>query len=167
MQNTRPSLKGKLSLRTLSSNEAYIGPYIVSPTDTVQVLNTSGRVMLKDVTINSIPPNYIDTDDANLDSSSKMLSGVTAYSNGIKYTGTIPSLEATQYSGGRNTEIIQPGQYIASPLTILGDDNLLPENIAYGVSIYGVSGSLMPTVITETVNPDGGTILEITTGAHS
>ena len=34
---------------------------------------------------------FIDTSDATLDNANKMLNNVTAYANGTKYTGNIPS----------------------------------------------------------------------------
>ena len=41
-----------------------------------------------------------------------------------------------------NDQTIVSGQYLAGTQTIKGDENLVPENIAEGVSIFGVEGTL-------------------------
>lgn len=38
--------------------ETYSGPYQVTPTQTVQILETNGKMMKDDVTVNPIPSNY-------------------------------------------------------------------------------------------------------------
>ena len=87
-----------------------------------------------------------DTSDATLSSGSEMLAGVTAYSNDVKYTGTIPSKSAATYTPSTESQTIAAGQYLSGAQTIAGDQNLIPENIAEGVSIFGVTGELSPTI---------------------
>lgn len=56
--DSRHTLKGKLSTRMSAGNDAFDGPYIVTPNRSTQILNTSGRIMVSDVKINPIPSNY-------------------------------------------------------------------------------------------------------------
>lgn len=92
---------------------------------------------------------FVDTTDATLDDGSKMLSGNTAYSNGTKYTGTIPSKSAQIYTPTTSDQTITAGQYLSGSQTIKGDANLQPSNIADGVTIFGVQGSLTSATISQ------------------
>lgn len=85
---------------------------------------------------------FSDTFDATLDNANKMLDGVTAYSNGVKYTGNIASKSAQTYTPGVSDQTIPAGQYLSGAQTIAGDINLSGANIRQGVSIFGVAGSL-------------------------
>lgn len=96
---------------------------------------------------------FIDTSDATLASGDSMLSGVTAYSNGTKYTGSIVSKAAATYTPTTSNQTIQANQYLSGAQTIIGDANLVASNIASGVSIFGVSGSLTAA----TISQDGAT----------
>ena len=111
-----------------------------------------------------------------------ILAGKTAYADGKKLTGTIPTVTQTTPSisvsdgglitasttqsagyvaGGTKTatkqlpvqgaQTITPGtkeqtipasRYLTGEQKILGDEGLVPENIAAGVSIFGVTGTL-------------------------
>lgn len=82
-----------------------------------------------------------DTSDATLSNGNQMLEGVTAYSQDQKYTGTIPSKEAATITPGATDQTIESGQYLAGVQTIQGDSNLIANNIASGVSIFGVVGT--------------------------
>ena len=84
----------------------------------------------------------IDTSDATLNNANQMLSGVTAYSNGTKYTGTITSKSAQTYTPGTTDQTIAAGQYLSGTQTISGDADLVPGNIKDGVDIFGVTGTL-------------------------
>lgn len=83
----------------------------------------------------------IDTSDATLTNSNQMLLGVTAYSKGKKYSGTIPTKGAKTITPSTTDEIIEAGQYLTGAQTIKGDANLVADNIASGVSIFGVVGT--------------------------
>ena len=84
-----------------------------------------------------------DTSDATMTSGDQMLSGVTAYSKGTKYTGTIQSKSAQTYTPTTSNQTIASGQYLSGAQTVLGDVNLVPSSIKSGVSIFGVSGSVV------------------------
>lgn len=92
---------------------------------------------------------FMDTEDATLANGSSMLSGVTAYSKGTKYTGSIASKAATTYTPTTSDQTIASGQYLSGAQTIKGDVNLQAANIAAGVTIFGVTGSLSAAVISQ------------------
>lgn len=54
---------------------------------------------------------FFDTSDATLDSGGQMLSGTTAYANGTKYTGTIPSKTGTDITASGDTVTVPAGHY--------------------------------------------------------
>lgn len=56
-------------------------------------------------------------------------------------TYQIPSLAATTYTPTTTNQIISSQKYLVGSQTILGDANLVPANIASGVSIFGVNGT--------------------------
>lgn len=74
--------------------------------------------------------------------STDILSGKTAYVNGAKLTGTIPSIVARTITPGRATQTISAGNYLSGTQTIQGDTNLNAGNIKNGVSIFGIIGNL-------------------------
>lgn len=54
---------------------------------------------------------FYDTSDATLDSGDKMLSGNTAYADGVKYTGTIATKSGTDISASGDTVTVPAGYY--------------------------------------------------------
>lgn len=54
---------------------------------------------------------FFDTSDATLDSGAKMLSGNTAYANGVKYTGSIASKSGTDITASGDTVTVPAGYY--------------------------------------------------------
>lgn len=92
---------------------------------------------------------FYDTSDATLDNGNKMLSGNTAYANGVKYTGSIASKAAETYTPTTNDQIIAAGQYLSGAQTVKGDNNLVSGNIVSGITIFGISGSVTLPVITQ------------------
>lgn len=54
---------------------------------------------------------FYDTSDATLDSGDKMLSGNTAYADGVKYTGTISTKSGTDISASGDTVTVPAGYY--------------------------------------------------------
>ena len=83
----------------------------------------------------------VDTSDATA-AANKILSGYTAYVNGSKVTGTIASQGAQTITPGTSDKTIASGKYLSGTQTIKGDANLKAENIAKGVSIFNVTGTL-------------------------
>lgn len=54
---------------------------------------------------------FFDTSDATLDGGGKMLDGVTAYANGTKYTGNIPSKSSSDLTASGATVTVPAGHY--------------------------------------------------------
>lgn len=54
---------------------------------------------------------FFDTSDATLDGGGKMLNGVTAYANGTKYTGNIPSKTSSDLTASGATITVPAGHY--------------------------------------------------------
>ena len=92
---------------------------------------------------------FVDTADATLTGGAEMLSGKTAYANGIKYTGTIQSKSAQTYMPSTSDQTIQSGQYLSGAQIIKGDANLKPQYIASGITIFEVTGTLSSPVISQ------------------
>lgn len=91
---------------------------------------------------------FMDTSDANA-AANEILSGKTAYVNGTKLTGSIPGKAAQTYTPGTADQTIAADQYLAGAQTIKGDTNLKAVNIASGVTIFGVAGSLTAATISQ------------------
>ena len=92
---------------------------------------------------------FMDTSDATLDNGSKMLSGVTAYADGVKYTGSITEKSAATYTPTTSDQTIAAGQYLSGAQTVKGDANLQAQYIMSGVTIFNVQGSLSTPTISQ------------------
>lgn len=92
---------------------------------------------------------FVDTSDATLDNGNKMLEGFSAYGDGTKYSGNIQSKGAQTYTPTTSDQTIASNQYLSGAQTIKGDSNLQSQNIANGVSIFGVTGSLSTPTISQ------------------
>lgn len=118
------------------------------------------NVIINGVTYSNVPcvqipktdsgtASFYDTSDSTIDNGNKMLDGVTAYGNGVKYTGSIQSKSAQTYVPSTSDQTISGGQYLSGNQTISGDANLVAGNIRSGITIFGVSGSLSSATITQ------------------
>ena len=129
--------------------DVYTGPYEVTPNEQTQTLNTDMNLLTDDIVINPIPSDYIVTTDATLNDSNQLLPGITAYSNGVKYTGDMDTLPATVYTPGTIDQYISAGKYLNGVQTIKGDSNLESQYIKKNITIFGVTGTLDDVVITQ------------------
>lgn len=74
---------------------------------------------------------FVDTSDATLDSGGKMLSGVTAYADGTKYTGTITSKSGSDITASGDTVTVPAGYYSAQQTkTIASGSATAPATIS-------------------------------------
>ena len=73
--------------------------------------------------------------------STEMLEGYTGYAKGKLVSGSIKKKGSTTYTPGVNNQIINRGQYLDEDQTILGDGDLVAENIKSGVELFGVNGT--------------------------
>ena len=83
-----------------------------------------------------------------------MLSGKTAYVNGAKVTGTIPSKASATITPGTSNQTIAANQYLTGAQTIAGDPDLIASNIVSTANVFGVQG-------TATVESLGGTFMQM------
>lgn len=90
------------------------------------------------VTVGGIAGTF--TADANA-VGSQILSGASAYVNGVKIPGTIPSKTAATITPGTANQTIAAGQYLSGVQTILGDPNLLSSKILTGTTIFTIPGT--------------------------
>lgn len=70
-----------------------------------------------------------------------LLKDKIAYNNSGKIIGTIEKKESQTYTPTTENQTISANIYLNGAQTILGDPNLLAENIKNGVTIFGVVGS--------------------------
>lgn len=81
------------------------------------------NVVIREVTYQNVPKvviplsgssgnaEFVDTSDATIDSGGSMLSGVTAYGDGTKYTGTIATKTASNLTASGDTVTVPAGYY--------------------------------------------------------
>lgn len=160
-----PDLKGQVvingevqgSLIPVEKHKSYRGSYSVTPSKEKQTLETDDLVMRDDVTVNPIPDNWVDTDDANA-AAGEILSGKSAYVHRDKVTGTMPNREDVHYTISDKTDIVEiPAGYHNGEGTVMVDADervkLIPENIRKDVRILGVEGAWQPPLQHKTVDP--------------
>lgn len=70
-----------------------------------------------------------------------MLSGKTAYAQGFKVTGTIPTKTSTDLSASNLTITVPAGYYASNVTKTLSDTDLAAGNIRKGFNIFGVDGT--------------------------
>lgn len=85
----------------------------VTPTDSKQVITPTNGSVLSSVTINATPDKTI---DATLTSNAQMLAPYTAYSKGVKYTGSIQSMNGGTYTV--NQTVPTKGKYLTSDIIV-------------------------------------------------
>lgn len=116
----------------------------VTPNESQQVVSPNeGYAGLKSVTVNAISKTYVG-------------SGITKKA-------------AATYTPGTSNQTIGANQYLSGAQTIKGDSNLVAGNIRSGVSIFGVTGTVVaasspnlqnktvtPRASSQTVKPDSG-----------
>lgn len=84
---------------------------------------------------------FYDTSDATLDSGGKMLSGVTAYANGTKYTGTIATKTASDLTASGATVTVPAGYYASQQTKSVGSGSATAPSTISGTSATVSTGS--------------------------
>jgi len=130
----------------------------VTPATSAQsVTPDSGYDGLSKVTVNAMPtatqatPSISVSSDGLITASATQTAGYVAA--GTKSaTKQLTTQAAQTITPGTADQTIQAGQYLSGVQTIKGDANLIPANIAKGVSIFGVAGTM------EAGGGSGGTV---------
>lgn len=103
---------------------------------------------------------FYDTSDATLDNGNKMLSGATAYANGVKYSGSIETKSSSDLTANGATVLVPAGYYAAAtsksvasgsattPATTISLTPTIDVNSSTGLITVTASGSqsITPTV---------------------
>lgn len=85
----------------------------------------------------------VDTSSATA-TAADLLSGKTAFVNGSPVTGSVPPGTDVNGANGSPAFTIPDGLYSGSKAATASDTNLVSGNIASGVTIFGVTGSVVP-----------------------
>ena len=117
---------------------------------------------------------FFDTSDATLDSGDKMLSGNTAYADGVKYTGTITTKSSTDMTASGATVTAPAGYYAeSSSKTIASGSATTPAtsiSVTPTITVDSTTGVITASVSgTQSVTPivSAGYISSGTAGAVS
>ena len=84
---------------------------------------------------------YHDTSDATLDGGGKMLSGVTAYADGVKYTGTIPSKTGSDLTASGDTVTVPAGHYASQQTKAVASGSAAPATTINGTGASVSTGN--------------------------
>lgn len=146
--NADQYLNGDQTIAAIPST--YIGSAIptqgtktITPSTSIQTAVSSGTYVTGDVKVSAMPTGALSTPTINA-STGVVTSGVATA--GYLAANTTKTLQLTTKSAATITpstanQTIAAGQYLTGIQTIQGDANLIPENIASGVSIFGVTGT--------------------------
>lgn len=119
------------------------GAATITPSTSVQTAIASGTYATGDITVSAMPTGALSTPTIN-ESTGLVTAGVS--SSGYLDTSKTSTLQLTTktaeiFTPTTTNQTINAGQYLTGAQTIQGDANLVPENIASGVSIFGVTGT--------------------------
>ena len=141
-------LEGDQTISAIPSN--YIGSGIatkgsttITPSTSIQTAVSSGTYVTGDIKVSAMPTGKLSTPTINTNTG-VVTSGVATA--GYLDSSAAKTLQLTTKSAATITpstanKTIAAGQYLIGIQTIQGDSNLIPENIASGVSIFGVTGT--------------------------
>lgn len=126
--------------QTISSGQYLNGNQIIlGDADLIPANIKSGKNIFGVVGDSSV----VDTSAGTITSAAQILNGYKAYSDGMIYTGTMPTKSAQTYTPGTTNQTIASGRYLSGAQTILGDADLIASNIKNGKNIFGVTGSVV------------------------
>lgn len=104
---------------------------------------------------------FMDTSDATLDGGGKMLSGVTAYAGGTKYTGTITSKSSSDLTASGAT-VTAPAGYYASAAS----KSVANGSVTAPATISGTSASVSTGTNTLTLSKSVSVTPSVTTAGY-
>ena len=108
---------------------------------------------------------FYDTSDATLNAASQMLDGVTAYSNGTKYTGNIPSKTSSDLTASGATVTVPAGNYASQATKAVASGSVTAPSTISGTSASVSTGTNTLTLTkTVSVTPDVTTAGYVSSG---
>lgn len=110
------------------------------------------NVVINGVTYSNVPSvdipksgsgtaSFYDTSDATLDGGGKLLSGVTAYAGGTKYTGTIATKTASDLTASGDTVTVPVGYYASQATKAVGSGSATAPATISGTSASVSTGT--------------------------
>ena len=84
---------------------------------------------------------FVDTSDATLNSGAKMPSGVTAYANGVKYTGSAAENDASDLTASGDTVTVPAGYYASNATKAVSSGTATPPSSISGTSATVSTGT--------------------------
>lgn len=102
---------------------------------------------------------FYDTSDATLDGGGKMLSGVTAYADGVKYTGSIATKTGSDLSASGDTVTVPAGYYASQQTKAVAAGSATAP-----ATISGTSASLSTGTNTLTLSKSISNTPQVTAG---
>ena len=115
----------------------------ITPSTSTQTAITAGTYATGNIIVSAMPNGALSELTIN-ESTGLVTSGVTTsgyISNSATKTLQLNIKSAATITPTTTDQTIDVGQYLVGTQTIQGDANLIPENIASGVSIFGVTGT--------------------------
>ena len=138
-------LAGYTAITNDSDDDPIQGTIPVNSPASNQALNCGGAHTVKQgyhPQAYTITANSLASQTSGTAAAGHILSGKTAWVNGSKISGTIPSKGATTITPGTsNQTAISAGTYASGAITVAGNSNLVAGNIRKGVTIFGVTGT--------------------------
>lgn len=119
------------------------GATTITPSTSTQTAITAGTYATGNIIVSAMPNGALSELTIN-ESTGLVTSGVTTsgyISNSATKTLQLNIKSAATITPTTTDQTIDVGQYLVGTQTIQGDANLIPENIASGVSIFGVTGT--------------------------
>lgn len=135
-------------------------------TEKVSIFAGAGATKMQEKAVTPSESQQVITPDDTYDGLSKVTVGAISKT----YVGSgVTKKSAATYTPGTSNQTIGANQYLSGAQTIKGDSNLVAGNIRSGVSIFGVTGTLVaasspnlqaktvtPGTSSQTVRPDSG-----------
>lgn len=135
-------------------------------TEKVSIFAGAGATKMQEKAVTPSESQQVITPDDTYDGLSKVTVGAISKT----YVGSgVTKKSAATYTPGTSNQTIGANQYLSGAQTIKGDSNLVAGNIRSGVSIFGVTGTMVaasspnlqaktvtPGTSSQTVRPDSG-----------
>jgi hypothetical protein len=132
----------------------------------VSIFAGAGAAQMQEKSVTPTESQQTVTPDTGYDGLTKVTVGAVSST----YIGSkVTKKSAQTYTPGTSNQMIGSGQYLSGTQTIKGDSNLVAGNIRSGVSIFGVTGTVVaasspnlqaktvtPGTSSQTVRPDSG-----------